>query len=336
MKRRVFRVPSLGAAIAALAVGILLAGLLLERLTPDGPATARVDSPVETAGTAGDPDFDGLFRAGVARLREGQPHAAVKAFEEARQRQPHVPEVHVNLGFAYAALGVPDAARQAFERAIDLRPEQANAYFGLAEASERLGDLETALGAMRSYIHLTPEDDPYRRRAMAAVWEWQSALELGGTRPGATESPPETAAPALAGANLAGLRLTRLDGGTDSLALYAGKTLILNVWATWCAPCREELPALQRLSARLDPDQFVVAGLSIDTDADFVREFLRDVGVDYANYIDATHDVARPLFGIDSVPQTLVIGPDGTLRTRIEGLRDWDDPQLIASLGGPE
>jgi len=321
MKRRAFRVPSLGAAIATLAVGILLAGLALERLAPDGPATARVDAPAETAGAAGDPDFDGLFRAGVARLREGRPHAAVKAFEEARQRQPHVPEVYVNLGFAYAALGVPDAARQAFERAIDLRPGQANAYFGLAESSERLGDLETALGAMRSYIHLTPEDDPYRRRAMAAVWEWQSALERGGARPSA---------------NLAELRLTRLDGGSDSLALYAGKTLILNVWATWCAPCREELPALQRLSARLDPDRFVVAGLSIDTDPDFVREFLRDVGVDYVNYIDATRDVARPLLGIDSVPQTLLIGPEGTLRTRIEGVRDWDDPGLVASLGGPE
>jgi thiol-disulfide isomerase/thioredoxin len=179
---------------------------------------------------------------------------------------------------------------------------------------------------------------------MAAVWEWRDALEQNVTQAAISTSPSDPATPAKTPApetanvteRLAGLPLTRLDGGVDRLALYSGKTLVLNVWATWCPPCREELPALQRLSERLDPNRFAVAGLSIDTDPDFVREYLRDVGVSYVNYIDVAKDVTGTVAGLESVPQTLVIGPDGTLRIRIEGFRDWDDPQIVAQLEGRE
>ena len=336
--RKLGRVPSLFAIVGLVAVGIFLAGFLIERLTHGDVQAAHVKDPVANADK--DPNFDSLFRTGVEQLREGLAHAALRTFEEARQRRPRVPEVYVNLGFAYLVLGVPNAARQAFEKAIELRADQPNAYFGLAESFEKLDDLEMALGAMRSYIHLTTEDDAYRRRAMAAVWEWQTALGRNVTPTEVSDAPSDPAISAAArapddanlAARLAGLSLTRLDGGVDRLALYAGKTLVLNVWATWCAPCRRELPALQRLSERLDPDLFAVAGLSIDTDPDFVREFLREVGVNYVNYIDVAKDLAGAVIDIESVPQTLVIGPDGALRNRIEGFRDWDDPQIVAQL----
>ena len=77
---------------------------------------------------------------------------------------------------------------------------------------------------------------------------------------------------------------------------------------------------------------FAVAGLSIDKDPGFVREFLREVGVSYVNYIDTTQAVAGPVAGIESLPQTLVFGPDGRLRQTIEGYHDWDDPQTLAQL----
>ncbi|MFQ5618245.1 MAG: redoxin family protein [Rhodospirillales bacterium] len=341
--RKPTRIPGLVVIVGLIAGGIGATGFLIERLAGGDAQAPRAQDP--TARPGKDPDFDGLFRAGVERLREGRAHAAVRTFEKARQRRPHVPEVYINLGFAYLALKVPDAARQAFAKAIDLRPEQPNAYFGLAESFEQLDDLEMALGAMRTYIHLTAENDAYRRRAMAAVWEWQSRLKQKPARSDASTPPSGPIVPGAAPApgadaagtspeRLAGLSLQRLDGGADTLTHYTGKTLILNIWATWCPPCRKELPALQRLSERLNPDLFAVAGLSIDKDADFVREFLREVGVSYVNYIDATQDVAKALTGIVTVPQTVVIGPDGMIRQRIEGYRDWDDPQVVAQLEG--
>lgn len=134
------------------------------------------------------------------------------------------------------------------------------------------------------------------------------------------------------GGKLAGVRLQRLDGGFDSYDRYNGKVLVINVWATWCPPCRAELPSLQGLSDRLDPDRYVVIGISIDEDADFVGEFLRDTGVRYPNYLDAARAVTGPVLFVDSYPQTLLIGADRSLAERVVGVRDWQSPEVVARL----
>jgi tetratricopeptide (TPR) repeat protein len=101
---------------------------------------------------------------------------AVVALQRVRTLAPHLPEAHVNLGFAWLGLNQPQVAQQAFETAIGMRPQQANAYYGLAMALERRGDLAAALGAMRSYLHLSRADDAHRTRARAALWEWEHRL----------------------------------------------------------------------------------------------------------------------------------------------------------------
>ena len=101
-------------------------------------------------------------------------YAAV-AFHEVLRLAPRLPEAHVNMGFALLGQEQPGAARDFFTTAIELRPGQSNAYYGLALASEALGDMSTALGAMRSFVHLTPPEDPFVRKARAALWEWQAA-----------------------------------------------------------------------------------------------------------------------------------------------------------------
>lgn len=139
--------------------------------------------------------------------------------------------------------------------------------------------------------------------------------------------------PAAAGsAPLSGVVLTRLDGSEEALTRYAGRTVILNVWATWCAPCRRELPALQRLSKGLDPERFAVIGISIDDDADFVAEYLRDVGIGFANYIDIGQGITRGILGVASFPQTVLIGADGVAHSRIVGERAWDQPDAVAEI----
>lgn len=131
---------------------------------------------------------------------------------------------------------------------------------------------------------------------------------------------------------LAEIRLAGLDGKPVSLGRYAGKVVVVNLWATWCGPCRRELPTLQRLAERLDPERFAVIGISVDRNADFVREYLRDASVSYANYLDPSQAVVRGLFGAAAFPQTLIIDGRGRLRERVVGTRDWNRPMVVAEV----
>jgi len=132
------------------------------------------------------------------------------------------------------------------------------------------------------------------------------------------------------------IQLTEFTGTISSLREeHPGKAIVLNVWATWCAPCRIELPSLQRLSDELDSDHFTVVGLSVDEDPDFVSEYLRDVGITFANYLSADPVAMQARLKIESFPQTFLVRPDGTLEGRIVGLRDWvapDQRTMVQSL----
>jgi len=128
------------------------------------------------------------------------------------------------------------------------------------------------------------------------------------------------------------LVLTGLDGSKVSIDSFRGKFVILNIWATWCAPCRQELPSLERLSRILDPQRFVVAGLSVDDDVLQAREYLIDKGITFAGYIDQDMRISTDLLGIRIFPDTLLISPQGILLRRITGERVWDDPNVIKAL----
>lgn len=121
------------------------------------------------------------------------------------------------------------------------------------------------------------------------------------------------------------LVLERLDGGHDPLAAYRGKVVVLNVWATWCGPCRLELVSLQKLADRLDPQHFVVLGVAIDENPLLVREFLRRKGIDFAAHIDAGHKH----FSLAAVPATYVLGPDGGVRRTVLGEQRWDGGDVV-------
>jgi Flp pilus assembly protein TadD len=153
----------LGALLTGALVALGGAGLAL---LPSGPPAGRA-----AMGPHGD-DVDLAFRQGVAMLQARQHEHAVTAFHRVLKFAPTMPEAHANMGFALAGLGRHREAKAFFEGAIDLRASQLNAYYGLAIASEALGELDAARGAMRTYAHLAAPDDPFRRRAQAALWEW--------------------------------------------------------------------------------------------------------------------------------------------------------------------
>jgi tetratricopeptide (TPR) repeat protein len=155
-------------------VGIVALGWLFDRAYID--EDVAVPFATHRLGSTPPDGFARLFRDGVEQLRLGRPETAAAAFARAARLRPRVPEVHVDLGYAYLALGRYRLAQRSFATAIDIRPTQANAYYGLAESLEARDDLPAALGAMRTYLHLTGDGTPFRRRAMAAIWEWETAL----------------------------------------------------------------------------------------------------------------------------------------------------------------
>lgn len=128
------------------------------------------------------------------------------------------------------------------------------------------------------------------------------------------------------------LLLHEFAGESRAIESYRGRLVILNVWATWCPPCRKELPSLERLHQRLDTERFAVIGMSIDTDPDIAQEFLLDRGITFRNYFDREGDAAVNLLGIRVYPDTFILSPEGVLLRKIVGEREWDDPRLVEAL----
>ncbi len=131
------------------------------------------------------------------------------------------------------------------------------------------------------------------------------------------------------GAVFPDITLQQLDGGKVSIRHYRGKLVVLNAWATWCEPCRREMPNLQQLSDALDPERFAVIGLAQDEDDHLVREYLRDQNVTFARYIDPGGAITTDQLGVQVFPYTLLIGPDGRFIQRISGAREWQRQEVI-------
>jgi thiol-disulfide isomerase/thioredoxin len=100
--------------------------------------------------------------------------------------------------------------------------------------------------------------------------------------------------------------------------------VLLNVWATWCAPCRAEMPTLARLQERLGGEGFEVVALSM-----VVRKSFDETGVGLPVFIDRDGAAIRAL-GLFGLPATLVIGPDVNELARLAGPAEWDTPQMVA------
>ena len=113
------------------------------------------------------------FNQAVTMLHAKQYDYAIKALHRVLELAPRMPEAHVNMGFAFLGGGDIKSARDFFTSALEINPKQLNAYYGLAMAAEAEQDMEVALGAMRTYVHLSSPDDPYLKKARAALWEWQ-------------------------------------------------------------------------------------------------------------------------------------------------------------------
>jgi thiol-disulfide isomerase/thioredoxin len=131
------------------------------------------------------------------------------------------------------------------------------------------------------------------------------------------------------------MRFTDANGASTSLASFRGRVVLLNIWATWCPPCREEMPTLDRLQATLGGPDFEVVALSIDEGGlSVVQAFLRRAGIQHLRpYVDGSGD-ARSMFGGAGVPLTLLIDRDGREVSRKLGPAVWDHPDVLRVIQG--
>jgi thiol-disulfide isomerase/thioredoxin len=126
---------------------------------------------------------------------------------------------------------------------------------------------------------------------------------------------------------------TDAAGREISLGDFRGKLVLVNLWATWCGPCVEEMPSLDRLQARLGGRDFTILAVSSDrAGAKVVEPFVRKLGLaDLKVYLDPKSTVNRA-FGVRGLPTSILIDAEGRELGRLEGGAKWDSPETIAFL----
>jgi thiol-disulfide isomerase/thioredoxin len=127
------------------------------------------------------------------------------------------------------------------------------------------------------------------------------------------------------------LELMDLDGRRHDLKAHRGKVVLVNFWATWCEPCREEMPSIQRLRDRLAHKRFAVLMVNLDEPETRVRRYIQDARLDLPVVLDPGKRVTSQ-WGVNILPSTFLVGPDGRIRYRLIGEMDWNGDRASAVL----
>jgi thiol-disulfide isomerase/thioredoxin len=123
------------------------------------------------------------------------------------------------------------------------------------------------------------------------------------------------------------------DGNQLSLADFRGKVVVLNLWATWCAPCRHEMPGLDRLQAEHGGPDLHVLALSLDRgEIGKIREFYAEVGLQHLGIYHDSKAAAGRVLRAPGLPTTLVIDREGREVGRVLGPAEWDSDEAVALL----
>lgn len=123
---------------------------------------------------------------------------------------------------------------------------------------------------------------------------------------------------------------TVVDGSrTVALRSYRGKVVVLNFWASWCAPCVAEIPSLDALQKKMP--QIVVLGVSTDEDAAAYQRFLAGHSIDYVTIRDGSQH-SNHLYGTYRFPETYIIDKQGRIRRKFIGPQDWTTPEILQYL----
>ena len=138
-------------------------------------------------------------------------------------------------------------------------------------------------------------------------------------------------APAI-GSPLPPVSVVRLEGGSGTLQEYAGRALVLNFWATWCPPCRAEMPSLQRLADAFPEGDLAVIGVSVDDDLNLVREFVLQHGIRFPVVAQSPAFPAVGQFGVTVFPTTILVTRERSIAAIVTGERDWSSENSVGRI----
>ena len=128
--------------------------------------------------------------------------------------------------------------------------------------------------------------------------------------------------------------LPGLDGRMTSLAVYSDVPLVVNFWATWCEPCRREMPSLEKLSTFFYPKDFRVVGITVDSDRNLAREFSLRYKLTIPMLSDSDQTLSSGMLRIPAFPITYLLRRDRTIARIIVGARDWASSEMVNEIEG--
>ena len=127
-------------------------------------------------------------------------------------------------------------------------------------------------------------------------------------------------------------KLDGLNGQTRKFSDYKGKPLIINVWASWCGPCRAEMGSLERLAQRYNGKDFNIIGISTDDYRNNAMAFVKQTEISFDNFLDHRL-LLENMLGANTLPLTILVDADGRVLAKVRGAREWDTPEIIEAIG---
>lgn len=155
-------------------------------------------------------------------------------------------------------------------------------------------------------------------------------LALSGTIAWAeASSMPFTISRADNGKPLPAFRLNTLQGVAINSKKLAGRVIILNFWATWCGPCKEEMPSLERLHQKFPSDQLKILAVTTENRPQDIQAFWHQLNLHFDVLWDEHEELSQTLM-VRNLPTTVIVDSRGTLRGRVLGPREWDNPETVS------
>ncbi len=130
------------------------------------------------------------------------------------------------------------------------------------------------------------------------------------------------------GGSLRDATLQGLNGPSINLSAFRGRPLLINVWASWCGPCRQEMASLERLAWRFENQSFAMIGISTDDSANQAQSFLKNTNATISHFIDHGLQMENML-GASKLPLTVLVDANGRVLEKIYGARQWDGSEAL-------
>ena len=241
-----------------------------------------------------------MVRYGVERGDWKTAETAAQALVAEAQDEKKIVLAHYDLGFVLLQEGLSKRKDELFARAHDelskalsIAPNFPAAMFADGLALAHLKQDEAAKARFEQFVKMRPPEDLDRQRAL----RYLSRPELARAR----MAPP--------------FAVTTTDGQRISLDDLKGKVLLLDFWATWCAPCREAMPRVKNIAKKFQGQPLVVLSVSLDSDEQKWREFITKNEMTWPQYYGGGFTgVMAKMFGVEAIPHTFTIDADGVLQ----------------------